>query len=147
MLTIKAKVWYKEAAVAKKLILATGLAVILSGAAFCAHPTAQLGPANTLRSQAQQDVQDRQTKETNKDKKREQDIRDDAERLVELSSELKADVEISNGRLLSPDMVRKADEAEKLAKKLKKKIKEAIGPGPSGQDQQRSSPVFCRPPL
>lgn len=119
------------------------LAVILSGAAFCTHPTAQLGPANTLRSQAQQDGQDFQHNEANKKKEAEQDILDDTERLFQLSSELKAAVDTSNWRLLSLDMVRKAEEAEKLAPKLKNKIKDAIGP--SDQDQQPSSPR--RPPL
>jgi len=142
-----AKVWYKEAAVAKKLILTTGLAVILRGAAFCAHPTAQLGPANTLQSQAQQAVQDRQTKEANKQHKREQDIRNDAERLFQLSSELKDAVDSSNGRLLSLDMVRKAEEAEKLAKKIKKKIKDVRGPSDQDRQPYSQSPVFCRPPL
>lgn len=61
-------------------------------------------------------------------KKRQQDIRDDTDKLFQLATELKAAVDKTNENLLSLDVVRKADEVEKLAKKVKDKMKDAIGP-------------------
>jgi len=61
-------------------------------------------------------------------KKRQQEIRDDTDKLFQLATDLKAAVDKSNENLLSLDVVRKADEVEKLAKKVKEKMKEAVGP-------------------
>lgn len=113
---------------AKQLIFALSLAVILGGTVFFALPATQLGPPQTQQSQAERDMRDRQVREANK--KRQQDIREDTEKLFQLSSELKAAVDKSNEHLLSVDVVRKAEEVEKLAKKVKDKMKEAIGPVP-----------------
>ena len=61
-------------------------------------------------------------------KKRQQDIRDDTDKLFQLATDLKAAVDKTNENLLSLDVVRKAEEVEKLAKKVKDKMKDAIGP-------------------
>jgi hypothetical protein len=47
----------------------------------------------------------------------------DTQKLVALANELKADVEKSNKDTLSLDVVRKADEIEKLAKSVREKMK------------------------
>ncbi len=112
----------------KKLILLATFLVILGGAVFYALPVAQFGPPQSQQSQAERDMLDRQVREANK--KRQQDIRNDTEKLFQLSSELKAAVEKTNEHVLSLDVVRKAEEVEKLAKKVKEKMKEAIGPPP-----------------
>jgi hypothetical protein len=116
----------KEVGVTHKLILAGSLGVVLCGATFYALSAAQLGPPQTAQSQAEREMMDRQIHEANK--KRQQDIRNDTEKLFQLSSELKAAVEKSNEHVLSLDVVRKAEEVEKLAKKVKEKMREAIGP-------------------
>lgn len=113
---------------AKKIIFAMAVFMILSGAVICTLPAMQFGPPPSQQSQPEREMQDRQIREANK--KRQQDIRDDTEKLFQLSSELKAAVEKSNEHLLSLDVVRKAEEVEKLAKKVKEKMKEAIGPTP-----------------
>jgi hypothetical protein len=113
-----------EVGVANKLILTAILCITLCGATFYARSAAQIGSQG--RSQAEQEMLDRQVREANK--KRQQDIRDETEKLFQLSSELKAAVEKSNEHVLSLDVVRKAEEVEKLAKKVKEKMKEAIGP-------------------
>jgi hypothetical protein len=128
--------------VAKKLIIATGMFMILSGVAFRALSVRQFGLPQGQQSQAETEMRDRQIREANK--KRQQDIRDDTEKLFQLSSELKAAVEKSNEHVLSLDVVRKAEEVEKLAKKVKEKMKEAIGPTPR-LDNIPTSPVL-RPP-
>jgi gas vesicle protein len=127
--------------VAKKFIFAMAMVMILGGAVLCALPAMQFGPPQGEQSQSEREMRDRQIREANK--KRQQDIRDDTEKLFQLSSELKAAVEKSNEHMLSLDVVRKAEEVEKLAKKVKEKMKEAIGPTPR-LDQGPIIPV--RPP-
>ena len=74
------------------------------------------------------EIQDRQIREANK--KRQSDIRNDTDKLFQLATELKAAVDKSNENVLSLDVVRKADEVEKLAKRVKEKMKESVGPAP-----------------
>jgi hypothetical protein len=50
-------------------------------------------------------------------------IKSDAERLLKLAVELKASVDKSNENLLSMDVVKKADEIERLAHSVKDKMK------------------------
>ncbi len=111
----------------KKVILSTSLFVILGGALFYALPATQFGAQNQ-QSDAEREMLDRQVREANK--KRQQDIRNDTEKLFQLSTELKAAVEKSNEHMLSIEVIRKAEEVEKLAKRVKEKMKEAIGPTP-----------------
>lgn len=131
----------------KKLIFATSLAVLLGGTFIRPLPAApaaapQFGPPRTSQSQAEKDMQDRQVREANK--KRQQDIRDDTEKLFQLATELKAAVDRTNENLLSLDVVRKAEEVEKLAKKVKEKMKEAVGPP---RLEPIPQPPYPRPPL
>lgn len=77
-------------------------------------------------------------KEANK--KRQQDIRDETDKLFQLASELKAAVDKTNENLLSLDVVRKADEVEKLARKVKDKMKDAIGPPQKTDPLQKTLP-------
>ena len=85
-------------------------------------------------------MQDRQMKELNK--KRQQDIQNDTQKLFQLATELKAAVDKSNENLLSLDVVRKADEVEKLAKRVKEKMKEAMGPPPHTAPPPMPTPHF-----
>lgn len=87
---------------------------------------------------AQKEMQDRMLKEANK--KRQQDIRDETDKLFQLATELKAAVDKTNENVLSLDVVRKADEVEKLARKVKEKMKEAIGPVPGTTQPSRPIP-------
>jgi nitric oxide reductase activation protein len=54
---------------------------------------------------------------------RQKQLEADTQKLVALANELKADVEKSNKDTLSLDVVRKADEIEKLAKSVRDKMK------------------------
>lgn len=129
MFIIRTDFELNEVSVPKKPILAVlAMATVLSGTAFYKLPAAAQGPPQSRQSQAEKEMLDRQIKEANK--KRQQDIHDDTEKLFQLASELKEAVGKSNENLLSLDVVRKAEEVEKLAKKVKDKMKEAIGPGP-----------------
>ncbi len=55
---------------------------------------------------------------------REQDIRRDSEKLLELATELKQYVDKTNENVISLDVIKKADQIEKLAKSVKEKMKQ-----------------------
>jgi gas vesicle protein len=97
------------------------------GNSFAATPAPAASPqVETRQDPAQKEMQDRMAREANK--KRQQDIRNDTDKLFQLATELKAAVDKTNENLLSLDVVRKAEEVEKLAKKVKEKMKESVGP-------------------
>src|SRR5215475_89582 len=109
-----------------KTILVTGVCLVLSGAISVATPAPAAPPQfETRQDPTQKEMQDRMLREANK--KRQQDIREDTDKLFQLATELKAAVDKTNENLLSLDVVRKADEVEKLAKRVKEKMKESIG--------------------
>jgi HAMP domain-containing protein len=99
---------------------------------------------NRTQRDIEKEMQDRQYKELNK--KRQQEIHDDTERLFQLATELKAAVEKTNENVLSLDVVRKADEVEKLAKKVKEKMKESIAPPPKVEPVPPPRMSLGRPP-
>ena len=111
------------------------LAALVPAAAY------QLEP-HTM-SQQEKEMQDRQLKAANKE--RQADIRKDTDKLFQLATELKAAVDKTNENVLSLSVIRKADEVEKLAKRVKNKMRESIGPNPGVEPVPRG-PV-PRPPL
>jgi len=113
-------------------ILLAGLLVL----ALRIAPAAAYALQNRTDRDIEQEMRDRQYKELNQ--KRQQDIRNETEKLLQLATELKQAVDKSNENLLSLDVVRKADEVEKLAKKVKEKMKESIGPPPRIEPVPRS---------
>jgi len=129
--------------VIKKIIFA-GSVVIMVAVAVSVGPPAPAAKAIQFeraqtQSQAEKDMMDRQLHEANK--KRQQDIRNDTDKLFQLASELKAAVDKTNENLLSLEVVRKADEVEKLAKRVKEKMRDSVGPPP-----QLQPPPVIRPP-
>ena len=113
----------------KRFVVTSVASALLGGCAFCAlaRPAgAQFGPPQTSQSRTEKEMLDKQLREANK--KRQEDIRKDTDKLLELATELKAAVDKSNEHLLSLDVVRKADEVERLAKRVKEKMKESVGP-------------------
>lgn len=119
-----------------KFLLIAG-AIILSGAILSAPvlPAVAAPQFERTPDPMQQEMHDRMMREANK--KRQQDIRDETDKLFQLATDLKTAVDKSNENLLSLDVVRKADEVEKLAKKVKEKMKEAIGPTSQPTPEQR----------
>lgn len=119
----------KEVFVPGKIILITAASCLLCGIAIVATPAPTNSPMQfepRPMDQAQKEMQDRMLREANK--KRQAEIREQTEKLFQLATELKAAVEKSNENMLSLEVVRKADEVEKLAKKVRDKMKDAIGP-------------------
>jgi len=107
------------------LLIFLGL-LALAGAGFRLTAVTALAPPQFRRppqpSQAERDMEDRQLKLANK--KRQEDIQKDTQKLFVLASELKEAVDKSNENMLSLDVIRKAEEVEKLAKKVKDKMRE-----------------------
>jgi hypothetical protein len=58
-----------------------------------------------------------------RNKQRQEEIKRDADKLLQLATELKLSVDRSNANVLSLDVVKKATEIEKLAKAVKEKMK------------------------
>ena len=110
-----------------KIITIAATGVVICGSALMTGWAPAAAPQiESSQDPAQKEMQDRMIRAANK--KRQQDIRDDTDKLFQLATELKAAVDKSNENLLSLDVVRKADEVEKLARKVKEKMKEAVGP-------------------
>lgn len=55
--------------------------------------------------------------------KRQQDLKKDTDKLLELATELKQYVDKTNENVLSVEVIRKAEEIEKLARSVKEKMK------------------------
>jgi hypothetical protein len=117
----------------RKLFLITGAAIIIVGIVLGPPASSQFDSPRS-QSQTEKEMQERAAREANK--KRQQDIRTDTDKLFQLANELKDAVDKSNEHLLSLEVVRKADEVEKLAHRVKEKMKEAIGP-PAHEEPQR----------
>jgi len=123
-----------------KLVTLAGLGMVMCGPACAVAPAVVPPQVETRQDPAQREMQERMAREANK--KRQQDLREETDRLFQLATELKAAVDKSNENLLSLEVVRKAEEVEKLAKKVKEKMKESVGPPPK---QELPTPVPAYP--
>src|SRR5215469_7260039 len=68
-------------------------------------------------------VQQRRELAKKQNEVRQQDIKKDTDKLLQLATELKQYVDKTNENILSMDVVKKAEEIEKLAKTVKDKMK------------------------
>jgi len=123
-----------------KIITAGSFGLVMCGTLLAATPApAASAQVETRQDPAQKEMQDRMAREANK--KRQQDIREQTDKLFQLATELKAAVDKSNENLLSLDVIRKAEEVEKLAKKVKEKMKDSFGP-PTRQELPTPVPIY-----
>ncbi len=107
--------------------LALGYVATLPGAAR-PSPQESSDPGNPQLEPRQREPDDpvakmqrEQLKRLNKE--RQEALKKDTDRLLELATELKAYVDKSSEHTLSVDVIRKAEEIEKLAKSVKDKMK------------------------
>lgn len=108
------------------LVLALVTAIVaLRARTASAVSSPQFGPPRSEQTQQERELEDRRQKELNK--KRQEEIRDDTQKLFQLATELKDAVDKSNEHELSLTVIKKAEEVEKLAKKVKEKMKEGVG--------------------
>ena len=84
-------------------------------------PTHDINPPNSdadeMRARLEHDMEKKAAKE------RVAAIKSDTDKLLKLSTELKAYVDKSNENVMSLDVIKKADEIEKLAKSVKDKMR------------------------
>jgi hypothetical protein len=104
----------------------TLLFCLLSPRILVAQASSQFPPSNSTTSQGPQDDELKKwkkdaTKKANKE--RQAEIQKDTEKLLQLATELKEYVGRSDENVLSINVVKKADEIEKLAHSVKEKMK------------------------
>jgi predicted small lipoprotein YifL len=102
------------------LILLLALVVISSTIATCAQQGPPFGPQEPKDEQREKIEKDMAEKAN---EQRQAEIRRDSERLLKLATELKQYVDKSNENILSLEVVKKAEEIEKLAHSVKEKMK------------------------
>jgi flagellar motility protein MotE (MotC chaperone) len=106
-------------------------AAVVVGLMFCfsfgLHSTAQ---AQALPSQGQRtpaeiewEAQQKRAAEKALNEKRQQDLKKDTDKLLQLATELKQYVDKTNEHTLSVEVIKKADEIEKLAHTVREKMK------------------------
>jgi nitric oxide reductase activation protein len=89
-------------------------------------------PVSTPDKNAQMGMQEEKAKQQNfeaANTERKKQIADDSAKLLKLATDLKAEVDKTNKDTLSLNVIRKADEIEKLAHSVKEKMKLTMGPG------------------
>jgi hypothetical protein len=102
---------------------------------------AQFGRQRTEQTEQERDMEQKRQKEANQ--KRQDEIREDTQKLYQLASQLKDAVDKTNEHVLSLDVVKKAEEVEKLAKKVKEKMREGVGKPITVEP----APTLPRPPF
>ena len=65
----------------------------------------------------------REARQKAQNKERQQELKRDTDKLYQLATELKEQVDKTNENMLSIDVIRKAEEIEKLAKNVRNKMK------------------------
>ena len=91
-----------------------------------AQPDPQFGRRPREKSPQDIEMERRQAKALNKE--RHEDLKKDTDKLLELAQQLKGHVDKTNENMLSLDVIKKAEEIEKLAKRVKEKMKGYWGP-------------------
>jgi hypothetical protein len=75
------------------------------------------------RSESEWEIEQREKMAKQANLQRHTDLRKDTEKLLELATELKQEVDKSNENTLSLTVIKKAEQIEKLAKSVKEKMK------------------------
>lgn len=99
------------------LLLVLPLAAFRSPQAHPVPPFGQTEPKDEQREKIEKDMAKRANK------RRQDELRRDADQLLKLATELKQYVDKSNENLLSIDVIQKSEEIEKLAHSVKEKMK------------------------
>jgi uncharacterized protein YlxW (UPF0749 family) len=117
--------------VSKKIILTSSILFAFAVISFLIWQPSVAAQLPQSRSRLEQEMEDRRFHEANK--QRQAEIRQDTQKLFQLATDLKAAVEKTDENVMSLDVIKKAEEVEKLAKKVKEKMKEGTArlPAPS----------------
>ena len=111
----------------KPVILASVLFFFICGIAGWAQTaepsTPPLPGAQRSRDEDAWEAQQKREMAKKENVKRQQDLKKDTDKLLELATELKQYVDKTNENVLSVEVIRKAEEIEKLARSVKEKMK------------------------
>ena len=107
-------------------MLAGLVALLLSAGSLAAaqlrHPT-PLSPAPDSTSEPSPTPEQQKQLEKQANVQRQKDIKKDTDKLLQLATELKESVDRTDENVMSLDVIRKAEQIEKLAKAVKEKMK------------------------
>jgi len=110
------------------LVLLFAMTIVFSGDVMSQTlPTPQFPPPPGTEQQRDKGPLEQQAERDaakQRNLQREQDIKRDTERLLELATELKQYVDKTNENIISLDVIKKADQIEKLARSVKEKMKQ-----------------------
>jgi len=107
------------------LLLALSTTGLAYGQTIHLPPSVRQGPdTGTVPVRTQEQADQERLKKSNE--LRQDEIKRDTEKLVQLSTELKDFVDKTNQGILSLDALKKAEQIEKLARSLKSKIKQSF---------------------
>lgn len=111
--------------IAKLPVLVVVLALVLTVGAQQHSPRSPQVPQAPAGAAPETDVPPEMLREMAKrrNKERQESLKKDTDRLLQLATELKQSVDKSNENVMSLDVIRKAEEIEKLAKQVKEKMK------------------------
>ena len=114
---------YKVAAI----LLLFCFGTVIPGEHFSPAASAQADPQfDRRRNQRSPDeVQVERDQARARNKERQQKLKQDTDKLLQLATELKEYVDKTNENILSVDVIKKTDEIEKLAKSVREKMKNA----------------------
>jgi hypothetical protein len=114
------------------------LVLLASTAAFAQQSVP--GFPREPRPESSEDARIRHEREKAMNQKRQGDLKRDTDKLLQLATELKENVDKTNENILSLDVIKKAEEIEKLAKSIRDKMKaQALEPMP-GTEPRRFEP-------
>ena len=108
----------------KKTAFCTAFLMALAGLSFLMISSASSAQVQRT-TREEREMEERMQKAANK--QRQEDLKKDTQKLFQLATELKDAVEKTNENMLSLDVIKKAEEVEKLAKKVKEKMREGSG--------------------
>jgi len=111
----------------KPAVLAAGLFFLSYGIAGWAQTAGQSAPplpgAQRSREEDAWEAQQKREMAKRANVKRQQDLKKDTDKLLELATQLKQYVDKTNENMLSVEVIKKAEEIEKLAHRVKEKAK------------------------
>ena len=111
------------------MLCASGLSLAQSGIQNPLDPPNRIPDRHRETDPVARRMEEERFRQLNKE--RQQKLKDDTEKLLKLANELKDFVDKTNENVLSLDVIRKAEEIEKLAKSVKERMKQEQTPNTS----------------
>jgi len=115
--------WKRLGCITSMLVIVVTTLIAQQGGEKVGVPPPYTGESQSQRAEDVWEAQQQKSMAKKASLQRQQDIRKDTAKLLELATELKQEVDKSNENTLSLGVVKKAEEIEKLAKSVKNKMR------------------------